>query len=150
MNKRQHLYGGLLSGIVIVLMSYYYGKPLFSFIDSLIFIIVIPFMTLIPDIDTEIGKHRGAFHNVFFAILVAVLIYHIGSITILIAWFVAYTSHIILDLFTKRGIMLFYPLSKSSIGGFGVDAKSVSGTIVSDVVSILYGLGLVYVYVVIL
>lgn len=145
MNKKQHLYGGFLTSITLLIMSYYYNNPIYGLIDGIIFVLGVTVMSIIPDIDTDIGKHRASFHNLFVFVVISIILFKLTYILFLYAWGVAYLSHISLDILTKRGIALLYPLSNRRFGGLGIDAKSPLGNIVTYTVSITLGLFLIYV-----
>ena len=118
MKRITHLvFGG---GITYSIIIYMY-KPTF------LHIIVILAYTLIPDTDLKY-KHRRLLHNVFSAIFLSYLIYQstilinkilpleINAYSIALTAITAYTTHLLLDSLTKRGVDLFWPISKKSWG----------------------------------
>jgi inner membrane protein len=54
-------------------------------------------------------KHRGFFHSLTFAIVLAVFVSSISKF-VSIAIFLGYTLHLLTDSFTKQGIQAFWPL----------------------------------------
>lgn len=100
--------------------------------NKLVFLVVILVATVIPDIDTGFStagksiflkplqffvKHRGVFHSFTFCIIASfVIAYFIPSISL--AFFLGYSFHLLLDSFTKEGIMPFWPWRKVSSGIF--------------------------------
>lgn len=142
MNKKQHLYGAFISVIAFVAVSAYYGG-INAVVDAwwhiAMWLFIVPLIALLPDIDTEFGKHRALFHNIFVFIIFTIILFMVkGNMFILPMW-IGYLSHVFLDMTTKRGIMIFYPITSKPIGGLGVEAKSIGGTFATIGVSILFG-----------
>ena len=96
-------------------------------------ILVCLFGSLIPDIDSPksligwifrplsnffelVFGHRGIFHSLFFAILLSGVIW-MFSHRFALAFFIGYSSHLLIDGFTRQGVMLFYPF-KARLKGF--------------------------------
>lgn len=111
--------------ISLYIFSYFKLTPIFS-------IIIILFSSLLPDLDIinskiskinplrkltkYIFKHRGTLHSLFTPLLIYLIIYIIHKqIALLIL--IGYSSHLILDSFTKQGIKPFYPLSNIKFKG---------------------------------
>jgi len=96
--------------------------------NRLVFFAVIIFATIIPDIDTGFStagkniflrplqffvKHRGVFHSFTFCIIASFVIAYFWPILAL-PFFLGYGFHLLLDSFTKEGIMAFWPWRKTS------------------------------------
>ncbi|MFA5484739.1 MAG: metal-dependent hydrolase [Candidatus Pacearchaeota archaeon] len=77
-------------------------------------------------------KHRGAFHSIFFGFVIT-LLFSIINLRFSFAFFIGYLSHLILDLFNIKGIMLFWPFSKKKFG-----FKIRTGGIIEDVIFVLF------------
>ena len=76
-------------------------------------------------------RHRGVFHSLFFGVFVSLVV---GSFSLWggFGFFVGYVSHLFLDCWTKRGVVLFWPF-KYRVRGF-----IRSGGVVEDVVFVLF------------
>jgi len=98
--------------------------------DKLIFIGMVLFATIFPDLDTGgsswgrhlifkplqfFVKHRGIIHSFTFGVLISV-IFAIFMPVISLGFFVGYSVHLICDSFTKEGIQPFWPLKVRSNG----------------------------------
>lgn len=71
---------------------------------------------VIPDWDMLLGiKHRTITHSLI-ALLISSMVVIFINFGIGLVWFVSYTSHLILDSFTKMGVPLFYPRNKKYYG----------------------------------
>ncbi|MBI2134972.1 metal-dependent hydrolase [Candidatus Woesearchaeota archaeon] len=108
----------------------------FNVENPVIFLLVVLFFSLFPDIDeskSKIGRknkvlsktinfffgHRGIFHTIWIpSLLFLVLILFNVKIIIGIAVLIGYISHLFLDAITKHGIMPFYPIYNKRINGF--------------------------------
>lgn len=134
MNYKTHLLGGLLAGSIVAF-------KLNMQINNLpVILAASSFGSLLPDLDhkmsyiskrmqttsyvtRKITKHRGITHSpVFMALVVIVLneqinisINDIKSKVIYISLYAGIISHIFLDMFNKRGVPLFFPLSRNNI-----------------------------------
>ena len=95
-----------------------------------LFILIFILSTTLPDIDnrhSKIGRynpfifltrHRGITHSFLFALILGFLMaYLTKDFYYSYALFLGYSSHIILDSFTKHGTKPFYPLSEFKIRG---------------------------------
>uniref|UniRef100_A0A7J3ZLB3 Metal-dependent hydrolase n=1 Tax=Fervidicoccus fontis TaxID=683846 RepID=A0A7J3ZLB3_9CREN len=84
--------------------------------------------SVLPDLDLRF-KHRSALHNLFAMSLLTVLFYKTISSSLLsslvvestikvatLAFPFAYSTHLILDSFTKQGVALLWPLSQRRFG----------------------------------
>ncbi len=115
-----------------------------------LFFVFVLFGALIVDIDMKksragnhwylrpfqfFTKHRGVIHSIFFGLMVSLLIswinYWAGF-----GFFVGYLSHLFLDILTKSGVAVFWPLSKKK---FNLGIKS--GGIIEEVIFVLLLLG---------
>jgi inner membrane protein len=119
MKFHTHLSFGLFIGLVLLFF--------FNFTPSYLFLIFILIGSLIPDIDATksfLGKriyplslflkiifsHRGFFHSFTFVILLTLLTLMLSPESVLLGFFIGIQSHIILDSFTPKGILPFWPL----------------------------------------
>lgn len=79
---------------------------------------------LVPDIDTEFGKHRKTLHNL--PLLVGFVVFPESFGNLEYVW-IGVLTHYVLDIAgSKRGIALFYPLWKKEFGlpmGVAVSSK---------------------------
>lgn len=74
-----------------------------------LFLAVLPYFT-----------HRGLSHSILSVIIIAITLYPLSQTDTLKSYYTAalisYSSHLFLgDIFTKKGIKLFYPLSKKDV-----------------------------------
>jgi inner membrane protein len=112
---KTHLAFGLVVALVLL--------PIFKPANNWIFVSLILFASLLPDIDhTEskfgrkvkiIGylfKHRGIFHSIFAVALFSYPFYHFGYVNIALPILIGYVTHLVGDMITKQGIMPFYPI----------------------------------------
>ena len=117
--------------------SFLIGLYLIDFLkieNQILFMIVLLFFSVFPDIDVSSSKvskklkpisyltslfgHRNLFHTVYFpfAIFLVLLVFNLKLLSL--AALIGYLLHLFLDMITKGGIALFYPLSKKRIKGF--------------------------------
>lgn len=117
-----HLAFGFLFGLL-------YMKG-FGVGNQILFMFLVLFGALLPDIDnpkSKVGRnvpligwffeHRGIFHSIFPLILLVCLNFVTNWDWFLVPVAVGYGSHLFIDLFTKKGLRLFYPF-KANIHGF--------------------------------
>ena len=126
MLARTHLVFGFLIALWL--------KPMITTNNIYIFFAFVLLGTLIPDIDSENSlinskipiiprilaiflKHRGIFHSIYLAILFSGLIWFFISKPYGFALFVGYSSHLMIDGFTRDGVNLLHPLSQLKIEG---------------------------------
>lgn len=98
--------------------------------NEFVFVIMILVATIIPDLDNSestfgrhlifrplqfFARHRGVIHSFTFAIAVSVVLAMFWPVASL-GFFLGYSSHLILDSFTKDGIQPFWPLRAKSYG----------------------------------
>ena len=122
-------YTHLAFGLFVSLLS----LDFFNIKNKLIFVLIILFFSIFPDIDetkSKIGRknkisiiinlilgHRGFFHSIYISLILFLIFYYINyeiSLAILIGYF----SHLFMDAITKKGIRPFYPLINKRINGF--------------------------------
>ena len=97
--------------------------------NKIIFLLFFLFATAFVDIDSrksKIGnrwwlrplqwftKHRGMFHTLIFSVILSSVIWFFSRIAG-IAFFCGYILHLLLDSFTKSGVAIFLPLSKTKM-----------------------------------
>ena len=121
----------LAFGLLIALFSLKFFKPA----NTVIFVLIAIFFSILPDIDkrnSKIGKrfkflsypielllgHRGLFHTIYIPILAFLLFFLFNNAVYGIGAFVGYFSHLDLDSLTISGIKPFYPLINKKIKGF--------------------------------
>ncbi len=102
-------------GLTLFTTSLLGFTPSFSLLASLASIPA----SLIPDIDLA-HSHRRLMHNMLSYMLVVLLSY-VLSATINMPWIsigvaIGYGSHLVLDMFTRRGIALWYPFKRKYVG----------------------------------
>lgn len=98
--------------------------------DKLIFIGMVLFATVLPDLDSGFSswgrhfifrplqffvKHRGIIHSFTFGVLISIVLAIFWPVVSL-GFFVGYSVHLICDSFTKEGIQPFWPLRARSKG----------------------------------
>jgi len=98
--------------------------------DKIVFVFVSLLATLIPDVDSKnstLGnkkifrplqfflKHRGLVHSFTFLVLITFIFVMFLPI-LAFPFFLGYSSHLVADSFTQRGIRPFYP-SKKNLSG---------------------------------
>ena len=91
--------------------------------------------TLIPDLDHSNSKlgnklkffsktiellfgRRGLMHTIYLSLLISGIIYFFLNKEYGLSMFIGYTSHLILDGFTKEGVNILQPLSNLTLSGF--------------------------------
>jgi len=134
--------------VFAVLLSLFFVKYLeLSFIGKIIFVIFFFFATVFVDIDSTKSKignfwflrpfqwfisHRGMIHSLMFGVILSFiffLIYPAAGI----GFFLGYLLHLILDMFTREGICLFWPLWNKKISLFPIKA----GSLVEEIIFVL-------------
>ncbi|MFC1691525.1 metal-dependent hydrolase [Nanoarchaeota archaeon] len=122
-NFKTHIAIGFLAGIITV--------PIFNPDNIILYIILVLFSSLLPDIDhpqAKIGQHfkfigylfehRGFFHSVFFVALVGMISYMIFGMTgMAYALVIGTLSHIAADTLNHKGIKLLHPVLPFQIKG---------------------------------
>lgn len=112
-------YTHLIAGLFSALLFLNYSE------NKIIFILVTVFFSIFPDIDssnskmgkygfskvlTAFSKHRGVFHSLLFVGIFYLILENYIQI-IALPFLIGYSTHLILDVLTKRGLRLFYPLN---------------------------------------
>lgn len=121
---RTHALAGLVIGLFFIKFL-----VISSFFQSVIFVLLVLFGALFPDVDTPsslLGRkikplssffsHRGIFHSFFILALFALLIFLLSSFLFAFAFMVGFISHVLLDMLSKEGLRVF-PFKKK-IKGF--------------------------------
>lgn len=82
-----------------------------------ILLILAGILSILPDLDAPFG-HRSWFSHSLLAALIFSVVAFLASSSLLVAWLVliCFLIHILLDLFTKSGVPLFFPIG----GNFGL------------------------------
>jgi len=114
MNKRGHVLNAVLLSIGLGYVLDPSGDvSTFATISEVFLPIVLG--ALFPDVDTAFGKHRKTLHNLLvLLVFLAFPIYHGGNLQWV--WLGVLTHYVLDYLGSKRGIALFYPLSKTEYG----------------------------------
>jgi membrane-bound metal-dependent hydrolase YbcI (DUF457 family) len=113
----------------------------FSIQNPVLFALTAAFFSLMPDIDHpearihrylpymrwfgKVFKHRGFFHAVFPLILIYAVFYSIGLLKIGYAAIIGYTSHLIADSLTVKGIAPLNPIVSWRLRG-PIEVNSIS------------------------
>lgn len=127
MNHKVHHIAGVVIGQGALL---YFNEPVLS-INTILVMVTANIASISPDIDKpnsfitihqpmklfsewleRLGvPHRGPFHSLLFLCLIYVLLKYVFQLPDLYVWSIsiAYASHIFLDMFTAKGVMLLYP-----------------------------------------
>ncbi|MBW2988946.1 metal-dependent hydrolase [Candidatus Woesearchaeota archaeon] len=122
---RTHLAFGFLIGLYLV--------DYFKVEKQILFIAVLLFFSVFPDIDNSSSKiskglrpfsylsslfsHRGVFHTVYFPLVISAVFFVFGLKFAGMAVIFGYLGHLLLDMATKKGVRLFYPLSRMKARG---------------------------------
>lgn len=124
---KSHLALGFLIGLTVVYF--------FEIQYPALFVLLVTFLSGIPDIDTENSKygrkiypvsliirmlfgHRGFMHSLFPPVILYFVFSYFDLQYIGLAVLVGYVAHLIGDALTWEGIAFFYPFSKFRITGF--------------------------------
>jgi inner membrane protein len=119
-----HITFGILIGVIFL--------DLMAVPNKIWFLIFVVIGALLPDVDhpkSILGRyfkvfnwlfqHRGFFHSIFFLVLVGLFFYLFTNSWILTcAILIGMLSHLVIDTFTKEGIMFFNPVSSFRLRGF--------------------------------
>ncbi len=133
MNKEGHVLNAVLLGIGLGFILEPSGT--FETLRTIVAVTIpVTLGALFPDVDTAFGKHRKTLHNlpvlgifVAFPLLFANLSY---------VWIGVFTHYVLDYLGSRRGIALFYPLSKREYGfPSGVTTSSRFANVVTIVVT---------------
>lgn len=123
---RTHLAFSFLIGLYLI--------DLLKIKNQILFMLILLFFSIFPDIDKNTSKifkklkpfsylailfgHRNIFHTIYFPIAIAGTLFILNLKLSSLAVLIGYLLHLLLDLITKKGINLFYPLTKKRIKGF--------------------------------
>ena len=110
MNKKYHIWNGVGVGVgvTVVLVGVSDWRAVAVAIPGVTLPVVLG--ALLPDIDTEFGRHRKTGHNLF--VLAALVAFPAVYGNLRFVW-LGVIGHFAVDLLlSKRGLALFYPLSK--------------------------------------
>lgn len=117
----------------LLLYLFYLDFSKESLASKVVFGIFLFLATIIVDIDSRKSKvgnhwflrpfqwifsHRGMIHSLFFAFFLSFLIFLFDQ-NASFGFLVGYLSHLFLDLITREGIVLFWPLYGEKISLFG-------------------------------
>ena len=123
---RTHSLAGVLAALFFI--------NSFNLSNPLLFFLIVYVSSLLPDIDipnSKIGRkvgpiswflnfmfgHRKIFHSLLFSFLFFMLLLILFENYIGSAFFLGYTTHLIVDGLTVRGIKPFYPISSFELNG---------------------------------
>ena len=123
--------------------------------NKFIFIGMVLIATVLPDLDCSSSswgrhlifrplqffvKHRSVFHSFTFAVFASVVLAIFWPIASL-GFFIGYSSHLISDSFTKKGIRPFWPFKVKSYGfissGGKIEDSLFFGLIITDIILFL-------------
>ncbi|WP_052400240.1 metal-dependent hydrolase [Geoglobus acetivorans] len=113
--------------------------PVFIFTGNLEYALIASTFGVISDLDLVIGiKHRTVTHSLIFAILVALLSGIINPAYGILALY-GILNHIILDMLTRSGVELYWPLKRRvRISGFSYNSVIPNYTIILACILALY------------
>ena len=134
MNKKGHV----LNAILLAVGLGYVLQPsgdVETFVTIAELFVPLVLGALFPDVDTAFGKHRKTLHNL--PILAVFLAYPLYFGNLRFVW-IGVVTHYVLDIVgSKRGIALFYPLTKTEYGfPTGVTTSSEHADAVTVVVTL--------------
>ncbi len=84
---------------------------------------------VVPKILQLITKHRGIFHSIFLAVGFSAILYLTLGKAFGLALFIGYTSHLIIDGFTKAGTNFLHPITKLHLSG-PIETGTIAETVV--------------------
>lgn len=133
MNKQGHVLNAILLGIGLGFVLDPSGSTE-TLRTAVAVTIPVTLGALFPDVDTAFGKHRKTLHNLPVLGLFAAFPFVFGNLGYV--W-IGILTHYVLDyLGSRRGIALFYPLSKTEYGfPSGVTTSSRFANVVTIVVT---------------
>lgn len=140
---KTHLaFGGLIGLLLIPILKPY---------SIILFLSIILFASLLPDIDhpdSKVGrkvkiigflfKHRGFFHSIFGVALFTIPFIYFKLNIIAIPILIGYCSHLLGDLITLEGITPFYPLQINVKGFLKVNSWTETGLFFLLLILIVY------------
>ncbi|RRJ30898.1 metal-dependent hydrolase [Halocatena pleomorpha] len=144
MNKRGHVLNGLLLGVGVGFILAPTGDV--NTLRTIVAVAVpVTLGALVPDIDTEFGRHRKTLHNLPVLGLFIAFPAVFGNLHYV--W-IGVLTHYVLDMVgSKRGIALFYPYTQEYGFPTGVATKSEYTNVVTLIITggeLLAGAALVY------
>jgi len=116
--------------------SFLIGLYIIDFLKTnhILFMLILLFFSVFLDIDESSSRifkklkpfsypallfgHRKIFHTIYFPIAIAGTLFILNLKLLSFAVLIGYLLHLILDMLTRKGINLFYPLTKKRIKGF--------------------------------
>ncbi|MBU0930274.1 MAG: metal-dependent hydrolase [Nanoarchaeota archaeon] len=117
--------------IAFALLSSLIAIKFLNISNPYIFILIVCFVSLIPDIDNKDSKlgrkfkfvsmffeHRGILHTIFPPLLLFILLSYFNYNLFAWAVLIGYLSHILIDGLTLEGINFLHPISSFRISGF--------------------------------
>jgi inner membrane protein len=156
MMAKTHMVFGLFVGLI----SLFIIKPY----SPLIFLPIVIFSSLLPDIDSPTSKlgrkispisfflnmifgHRGFFHSLFFPVCCFLLVFTASlwfkfSFIYAVAVAIGILSHIAIDAITIEGVDLFSPFLRIKIAGFVP-----TGSLIELMIFVAISLGCVFIFV---
>ena len=137
---RTHITFGMF---IYLLFFSYFNNPFLTLIGFLFGIIIVDLDSKKSTIGKQwyfrpiqwFTKHRKIFHTLFFGIVTTGIL-AIFNVEIAFGFLVGFTTHLILDSMTKRGIAPLHPLTQRRIKG-----KIRTGGILEDIIFVLFLLG---------
>ncbi|SHH15849.1 metal-dependent hydrolase [Halobaculum gomorrense] len=113
MNKKGHV----LNAVLLAIGLAYILRPsgdMETFVTIAELFVPLVLGALFPDVDTAFGKHRKTLHNL--PVLGVIVAYPIYFGNLQFVW-IGVATHYLLDVVgSKRGIALFYPVTKTEYG----------------------------------
>lgn len=134
MNKREHLINAIALGAGIGYLVEP-GTDIETLQSIAEFGVPITLGTMIPDIDTALGRHRKTFHNG--SILLLFMIFPVFFQNLKYIW-IGVLSHYVLDLLgTNRGMAVFYPLTDDEFEiPIGVPVNSILAPLMTIIITV--------------
>lgn len=113
MNKRGHVLNAVVLGVGLGVLLEPTGDE--RMLATIVMITVpVTLGAMVPDIDTEFGRHRKTLHNL--PLLVGFVAFPYFFANLEYVW-IGVLTHYVLDVAgSRRGIALFYPLSSAEYG----------------------------------
>ena len=133
MNKRGHITNGVLLalGLAVVLNPLPELRTIEWAVELLPPVVL---GALLPDIDTEFGRHRKTLHNL--PVLALFVVYPVVFGNLQFVW-IGVATHYVLDVVgSKRGIALFYPYEQEYGLPIGVAVSSDRADLVTAIISV--------------
>lgn len=144
MNKHGHVLNGLLLGVGVGFILAPIGNV--ETLQTIVAVAVpVTLGALVPDIDTEFGRHRKTLHNL--SVLGLFIAFPVVFGNLNYVW-IGVLTHYVLDMVgSKRGIALFYPYTQEYGFPTGVATKSQYTNVVTLFITaseLLVGYAIVY------